>query len=185
MNRLQKRYQTKIIPELQKELKLKNPLAVPGLKKITVSTSFFEKDHQDQHIKNAAAWLAALTGQQPAVTRARQSIAGFNLRQGSELGLKVTLRRRRLWDFLDKLISITLPRVKDFQGLPQTSFDGHGNYTLGLTEQIVFSEVDYDSIDQIRGLQITIVTDTDSDQAAKLLLEKLGMPFEKQTTNHG
>lgn len=177
MNRLQLQYQEKILPELQKELKLSHPLAVPRLKKIVVSTSFFEKDHQDEAIKKAASWMAMICGQQPVISRARQSIAGFNLREGNELGLKVTLRQSRMWDFWDKFVNIVLARVKDFQGVSRDSFDGNGNCTIGLTEQIVFPEVDYDSIGKIRGLQVTIITSTSDDRAAELLLEKLGLPY--------
>jgi large subunit ribosomal protein L5 len=180
MNRLQKNYQQKIVQELQQELGLKHPMAVPRLSKIVVATSFFETEHQDEAIKKAASWMAKACGQQPGVTKARQSIAGFSIRAGNELGLKATLRGVRMWDFLDKLLNIVLPRVKDFQGLPRHSFDSGGNYTIGLTEQIIFPEVDYDSADKIRGLQVTIVTTADNTKADESLLEKLGLPFEKQ-----
>lgn len=180
-NILKARYKAEIIPELAAELGLGNPMAAPAPVKVVVSTSFYEKDHQDEAIKKAAVWMAMITGQKPLITKAKTSIAGFNLREGSELGLKVTLRGRRMWDFLEKLIAIVLPRVKDFQGVPRSGIDGHGNYTLGLAEQIIFPEVDYDSIHKVRGLQVSIVTNTADDRKALLLLVKLGLPFEKET----
>lgn len=180
MNRLKQKYQTTIVPELAKELNLDNLLAVPGLNKVVVSTAFKEDQHQDQAIDSAKKWLAAMTGQMPKTTAAKKSVAGFNIREGDILGLQVTLRRDRMWEFIDKLISIALPRLRDFQGISLKGFDGHGNYTLGLTEQIIFPEIDYDAIGKIRGLQITFATTASDDKIARRLLESIGMPFEKQ-----
>ncbi|MBI2309699.1 50S ribosomal protein L5 [Candidatus Collierbacteria bacterium] len=180
MNRLKQKYQTTIVPELAKELNLDNLLAVPSLNKVVVSTAFKEDQHQDQAIDLAKKWLAVMTGQMPKTTVAKKSVASFNIREGDILGLQVTLRRDRMWGFVDKLISIALPRLRDFQGISLNGFDGHGNYTLGLTEQIIFPEVDYDTIGKVRGLQITFVTTADNDKIARRLLESIGMPFEKE-----
>lgn len=181
MNRLQKKYQEQAAPALMKELGIKNRLAVPRPEKIAVSTSFYEKERQDEAIKQAGEWMGLICGQRPAVTRAKKSIAAFNLREGAALGLRATLRGRRMWDFLDKLISLVLPQVKDFQGVKRSGFDGQGNYTLGLTEQIIFPELTYDSAGKIRGLQVTICSRPSRDErAVNLMLERLGMPFEKK-----
>lgn len=179
MNRLKQKYQNEIVPNLAKELHLQNLLAVPYLDKVVISTAFKEDQHQDQAIDLAKKWLSAMTGQNPKITAAKKSIAGFNIRQGDILGLQVTLRRDRMWEFVDKLISIALPRLRDFQGINSKGFDGQGNYTLGLTEQIIFPEIDYDTIGKIRGLQITFATTTSDDKIARRLLESIGMPFEK------
>lgn len=180
MNRLQKHYHNHVVPALQKQLGLTHPLAAPKLVKIVISTSFREHEHQNDALRSAAQWMADISGQKPLVTVARKSIAGFTLRAGDQLGLKVTLRGKRLWEFLDKLISVSLPHVKDFQGLPLNSFDGHGNYTFGLTEQIIFPEAEYDKIGKIRGLQITIATTVKDDKSSLALLKELGFPFAKQ-----
>lgn len=179
MNRLKQKYHNEIVPNLAKELKLDNSLAVPCLIKVVVSTAFKEDQHQDQAIESAKKWLSAMTGQNPKITAAKKSIASFNIRQGDILGLQVTLRRDRMWEFVDKLISIALPRLRDFQGINPKGFDGHGNYTLGLTEQIIFPEIDYDTIGKIRGLQITFATSASNDKISRRLLESIGMPFEK------
>lgn len=181
MNRLQKKYQEEVVPAVMKELGIKNKLAVPRPEKMAVSTSFYEKEHQDEAIKQAGEWMGLITGQKPAVTRAKKSIAAFNLREGAAIGLRATLRSSRMWDFLDKLIAAVLPQVKDFQGAPRSGFDGHGNYTLGLTEQIIFPELSYDSAGKIRGLQVTICCRPSRDEkAVRLMLEKLGMPFTRE-----
>lgn len=180
MNRLKQKYQTTIAPELVKELNLDNLMAVPNLNKVVVSTAFKEDQHQDQAIDSARKWLAAMTGQMPKTTAAKKSVASFNIREGDILGLQVTLRRDRMWEFIDKLISIALPRLRDFQGISPKGFDGHGNYTLGLTEQIIFPEIDYDTIGKVRGLQITFATTASDDKIARRLLESIGMPFEKE-----
>lgn len=179
MNRLQKHYQNHVIPALRKQLGFANLLAAPKLNKIVISTSFREPEHQNDALQSAAKWMADISGQKPLITTAHKSIAGFGIRAGDQLGLKVTLRGTRLWEFFDKLVSISLPRVKDFQGLPLASFDGQGNYTFGLTEQIIFPEIEYDKIGQIRGLQITIATTAKNDKIAFALLKELGFPFEK------
>lgn len=179
MNRLHQRYQDAIVPKLVGELKLSNKLAVPRLVKVVISTTFREDEHQDEAIKKASEWLGTITGQKPAYTTARQAIAAFSTRAGDTIGLMVTLRGEKMWDFVDKLINVTLPRVKDFQGVPVKSFDGHGNYTLGMTEQIIFPEVEYDTVGKIRGLQVSFVTNAGGDTIARKLLEALGMPFEK------
>lgn len=179
MNRLQQKYQDHVIPALQKQLGFTNPLATPKLSKIVISTSFREHEHQNDALQSAAKWMADISGQKPLVTVAHKSIAGFEIRAGEPLGLKVTLRGARLWEFFDKLISISLPRVKDFHGLPLDSFDGQGNYTFGLTEQIIFPEAEYDKIGKIRGLQITIATTAKNDKSALALLKELGFPFTK------
>lgn len=179
-NRLYQRYRDRVVPTLMTEFGFTNPLAVPRLVKIVVSTSFREEQHQDDAIAKASAWMAAITGQLPKKTKARKAIATFNIRQGDVIGLAVTLRGRRAWEFADKLISAALPRVKDFQGVPLGSFDGNGNYTLGVTEQIIFPEVEYDTVGKVRGLQVSIVTSSRDDTIARKLLEELGMPFEKR-----
>lgn len=186
MNRLQKKYREEVVPSLMKELAIKNRLAAPRPEKIAVSTSFYEKERQDEAIKQVGEWMVLITGQRAAVTRAKKSIAAFNLREGAALGLRATLRGGRMWDFLDKLISVVLPQVKDFQGAKRSGFDGQGNYTLGLTEQIIFPELTYDSAGKIRGLQVTICSRPSRDEkAVRMMLEKLGMPFEKEGPAHG
>lgn len=181
MNRLQQKYQDQAAPAVMKELGIKNKLAVPRPEKVAVSTSFYEKEHQDEAIKQAGEWMALITGQKPAVTRAKKSIAAFNLREGAAIGLRATLRGSRMWDFLDKLISVVLPQVKDFRGVSRSGFDGAGNYTMGLTEQIIFPELSYDSAGKIRGLQVTICCRPNRNEGAvRLMLEKLGVPFKKE-----
>lgn len=183
MNRLRTKYQQEILPELKKTLKLANDFSVPKLTKIIVNVGVTDDQHRKQAIENVTNQLSDITGQKPSVRLARQSIAGFKLRQGDPVGIKVTLRGERMYQFLDKTISLVLPRVKDFQGLKDTSFDGAGNYNFGLTEQIIFPEINYDKIDHIRGLQITVVTSTSSDDHARELLRLLGIPFEKKENN--
>lgn len=179
MNRLYEKYQKVIAPKLMEELGLSNKLAVPKLMKMVVSTTFKEDEHQDDAIKKASEWMAEITGQKPGYTTARKAIATYNTRIGDVIGLVVTLRGERMWEFMDKLVSLTLPRVKDFQGIPLKSFDGHGNYTLGITEQIIFPEVEYDTVGKVRGLQVSFTTNTRNDTISRKLLESLGMPFEK------
>ena len=184
MNRLQQHYTSEIVPQLQKELKMSSVMAVPRIKKIVVNIGV--SDPQDPRarkdvIANIVEQFRVITGQQPAVTHAKKAIAGFKLRKGDPLGVMVTLRGERMWQFLDKLISISLPRVKDFQGISRTAFDGQGNYNLGLEEQIVFPEIVYDQIDRVRSLQITFVTSATNNQNSFRLLELLGMPFAKES----
>jgi large subunit ribosomal protein L5 len=172
-------YRQNIVPTLKKEFKRTNDMAVPVIQKIVINTGITQAQGQAQALKSMAEQLASITGQRPKTTKARLSIASFKLRQGDPIGLMVTLRGRRMYEFLDRLISIVLPRVKDFQGVGRNGFDANGNYNLGLEEQIVFPEINYDTIDKVRGLQITIVTSTQDKQEAFRLLELMGMPFAK------
>jgi len=183
MNRLQEKYQQEIVPQLMKELGYNNNFALPKIKKIVINMGV--TDPQDPRARkkvmdNIVEQFRIITGQQPQVTLARKAVAGFKLRAGDPLGVMVTLRGLLMWQFLDKLISITLPRVKDFRGISRTAFDGQGNYSLGLEEQIVFPEINYDKIERIRGLQINIITSTKKDEETFKLLELLGMPFAKE-----
>jgi large subunit ribosomal protein L5 len=184
MNRLKQKYQSEVVAKLQKELKLKSNLAVPRIIKVNVNMGV--SDPQDPKarklaINNIVEQFRIITGQQPQITKAKKAIATFKLRKGDPLGVMVTLRGEYMWEFMDKLISVALPRVKDFRGSSRTAFDGHGNYSLGLEEQIIFPEVNYDSIERIRSLQVNITTNTDSDQDAFRLLELLGIPFAKES----
>jgi large subunit ribosomal protein L5 len=183
MNRLKKSYNDRVLPELKKELKLKNDMSVPKLEKVVINVGISEEQHQDKALKNMEEQLAMIAGQKAKITTAKKSIAGFKLRAGDPIGVTLTLRGDRMYQFVDKLISIVLPRVKDFQGIKPTAFDSRGNYSLGLEEQIVFPEIDYDKIDKVRGLQINIVTTAHNPKEAKRLLELLGFPFEKEGTN--
>jgi len=176
-NRIQEKYTKDILPLLQKKLGISNILAVPRIKKIVVSIGMGESILTPASMEKAADDLALITGQRPLHTKAKKSIATFKLRAGMKIGLKVTLRGERMYTFFDRLISIALPRVRDFRGVSARAFDGHGNYNLGLKEQIVFPEIEYDKIDKIRGLQVTIITSAQNDEAGKVLLAELGMPF--------
>lgn len=180
MQRLYKQYQDDILPMLIKELKLTHAMQAPKLKKVVLNIGITGEQHQKQSLENVSAQLAQITGQKPKLTRARQSIAGFKLREGDPVGLSVILRGDRMYAFIDKLINIVLPRVKDFQGVSLTAFDQSGNYSLGLEEQIVFSEIDYDKIDKVRSLQVNIVINSEDKAHSKVLLEKMGMPFKKE-----
>ena len=176
---LKKKYQEKIAPKLAKELGLANVLAAPRMEKIIINVGLSEAMEDKKVLETASNNLAVITGQKPKVTKARQSIAGFKLRAGQPIGLMVTLRGQRMYDFFEKLVTVVLPRLRDFQGVSLKSFDGQGNYSLGILEQIVFPEVDYAKVDKVRGLEITIVTNAQTDEKSKRLLELLGMPFEK------
>jgi len=180
MNRLAKTYQQKIIPALKKELGLKNNLAVPRIQKIVINLGIKDGAGDKGVTQKIADYISLIAGQKAIITKARVAEAAFKIRKNDPIGVKATLRGDRMYIFLDKLISIVLPRVRDFQGVSRKSFDGHGNYSLGFKEQIVFHEVDYDTIDTIRGLQITIVTNTQDDKKAEKLLELFGMPFTKE-----
>lgn len=184
MNRLKDRYQQEVIPQLKQELGLTNNMAVPRVSKIVVNIGITDDQHRDQALDNVAEQLAIITGQIPKRTVARKSISGFKLRQGDRVGLAVTLRGERMYQFLDKLISIVLPRVKDFQGTKPGAFDQSGNYSLGLEEQIVFPEIEYDKIDRVRSLQVNIVTTANEPESAMLLLRKLGFPFAKNNSEN-
>lgn len=176
--RLKEKYQTEAVPALIKEFGFSNPMAVPTVKKVTVNTGVGrEAQTNAKAIEAAAADLTTITGQKPVVTQAKRSIAQFKLREGNDVGVAVTLRGDRMWEFLDRFISVALPRVRDFQGISPDSFDGRGNYSLGLREQLVFPEVEYDKIDRVRGLQVNIITNARDDVEGKSLLSALGMPF--------
>jgi len=183
MNPLKKIYLEKVLPDLKKEAGLKNDLSVPMLKKITVSVADGDFQQNKDLLSKTKDWLTLITGQKPKVNEARKSVAGFNIREKDIIGLSVTLRGNRMYSFLHKLINAVLPQVKDFQGLSLTSFDGLGNYNFGLTEQIVFPEVDYDKISKVASLGINIETSAKTDEMAKSLLVKLGLPFVKEAKN--
>jgi large subunit ribosomal protein L5 len=178
--RLKARYNETLRAELQRELGLRNIMQVPRLEKIVVNMGVGAATAQASLLEGAQRDLSVITGQKPLVTRARKSIAGFKLREGNAIGAKVTLRGDRMWEFLDRLISIAIPRIRDFRGLNPRAFDGHGNYTFGLTEQLVFPEIDYDSIDQPRGMDITIVTTATTDAEGRALLVAMGFPFRRE-----
>ena len=177
---LKQRYQDEIVPTLMGALGLDNVMEVPRLRKVVVNIGVGEALDNAKALDAAVADLTKVVGQKPIVTKARKSIANFKLREGRVIGVKVTLRGERMWSFLDRLINVALPRVRDFRGISPNSFDGRGNYTVGLREQLVFPEIEYDKIDKIRGLEITIVTSAKTDEAGKQLLNMLGMPFRKE-----
>lgn len=179
VNRLQAYYKKTVVPAMTKEMGYTNPLQVPKIEKIVVNRGLGDCKENAQAFNKAVDELAQITGQKPIVTTAKKSIANFKLRAGNKIGAKVTLRGTHMYEFLDKVISIALPRVRDFQGINPKSFDGKGNYSFGLTEQLVFPEISYEKIDKIRGLDIVIVTTAKSDKEAKLLLELMGLPFKK------
>jgi large subunit ribosomal protein L5 len=178
MARLKDKYLA-LKPEIQKELDIKNVMEIPGLEKVVISVGagFAMKDNK--LIKNIEDTITTIAGQKASTVIAKKSVAGFKVREGMPVGIRVTLRGENMYNFLDRLISIALPRVKDFRGVPRNGFDGRGNYNFGLQEQLIFPEVSYDSIMQIHGMNITVVTTADSDKAGMVLLEKLGMPFTK------
>lgn len=177
MARLQERYREDIVSNLQRELGYKNVYQVPKLEKIVVNVGLGEAIANGRALEAATNDLATITGQKPVVTRAKKSIASFKLRAGMPIGAMVTLRGERMYEFLDRLISVALPRIRDFRGVSPNSFDGRGNYTLGLREQLMFPEIDYDRIDKIRGLEVSIVTTAKTDDEGRRLLALLGMPF--------
>jgi len=178
MTRLQERYDSEVRPALMQEFGYKNPMEVPRLEKIIVNMGVGEAVQDAKKIDAAVGDLTAITGQHPVVIKAKKSIATFKLRQGMPIGVKVTLRRQRMYEFLDRLITVALPRVRDFRGVSGRSFDGRGNYALGLKEQIVFPEVDYDRVDTVRGMDIVIVTTAKTDAEAQALLKGFEMPFQ-------
>ena len=183
INNLKEKYQKEVVPQLIKEFGFKNKLAVPKVEKVIVNMGIGEGARDKKVIVKPSEDLALITGQKPKIAKARISEAAFRLREGAPIGLVVSLRGQRMEAFLEKLFRVVLPRLRDFQGVPLKSFDGHGNYNLGITEMIVFPEVDYSKSDQSWGLQITIVTNTNKDEESKRLLELLGMPFEKEEEN--
>jgi large subunit ribosomal protein L5 len=179
MNRMKEHYQKEIVPALYQNLGLTNIMQVPTPKKVVVNIGLGEAMDNPKALEAAVADLTQITGQKPIVTKARKSIANFKLREGRAIGAKVTLRGERMWAFIDRLFNIVLPRVRDFRGVSPDAFDGRGNYTLGLREQLIFPEIEYDKIDKVRGMEITIVTNAPSDDQAAALLQMLGMPFRK------
>lgn len=179
MPRLKQWYQEGIVPQMMREEGYQSPMRVPRLVKIVLNISLGEAIQNPKALEAASADLATISGQRPVVTSARKSIAGFKLRQGMPIGLMVTLRGRRMYDFLDRLVNATLPRIRDFHGVSRDSFDGRGNYSLGLKEQIIFPEINYDKIDKIRGLQVSIVTTARTDEEGRRLLGLMGMPFTR------
>ncbi len=179
MNRMKERYETEIKPALKDSLNMPNVMQIPRITKVVVNIGLGEALDNPKALDAAVGDLTQITGQKPVVTKARKSIANFKLREGRTIGAKVTLRGERMWSFLDRLMNIVLPRVRDFRGVPPDAFDGRGNYTLGLREQLIFPEIEYDKIDKIRGLEITIVTSAEDDDQARALLQMLGMPFRK------
>ncbi len=180
MNILREKYQKEVIPALTKAFDYKNVMQVPRFEKIVLNIGLGEAMDNAKALEAAVSDLTKITGQKPIMTKARKSIANFKLREGRIIGTKVTLRGERMWSFLDRLINIALPRVRDFRGVSPDAFDGRGNYTLGLRDQLVFPEIEYDKIDKLRGLEVTIVTTAGSDDHARLLLQLLGMPFRKE-----
>jgi len=179
MSRLKERYKKEVIPGLMERYGYKNIMQVPHLDKVVLNIGLGEAIREAKALEAAEKDLTAMSGQHPIITRAKKSIAAFKLRTGMPIGLKVTLRGERMYDFFDKLVNAVLPRVREFQGVSRDSFDGQGNYTLGLKEQIVFPEVDYDKIDKLRGLEVSIITTAETDDEGRHLLEALGMPFSK------
>ena len=179
MNRLEKEYNEKIVPSLREKYNYKSVMAVPKLDKIVINMGVGDATSNSKLIDAAVADLKAISGQQPVITKAKKAVAGFKVREGQAIGCKVTLRGDNMYNFLDKLISITLPRVRDFRGISPKSFDGRGNYTLGLTEQLIFSEVDYDKVVKVRGMDIVFVTTANTNEEALDLLKGFGMPFRK------
>ena len=177
--RLKTRYREEIVPALQSEFEIKNIMQVPGLVKIVVNMGVGEAARDSKLIEGAVKDLTAITGQKPMVTKARKSIAQFKLREGMPIGAHATLRGDRMWEFLDRLLSLALPRIRDFRGLSPRQFDGNGNYTFGLTEQLMFHEVNPDRVDRQRGMDITVVTTAPNDEQARSLLQRLGFPFKE------
>jgi large subunit ribosomal protein L5 len=181
MYKLQEKYQSEVRAQLMREFELKNVMQVPRVEKIVVNIGVGSETQSDSKALDAAVGdLTTITGQKPIVAKARKSIANFKLREGKAIGVKVTLRGQRMWAFLDRLMNVALPRVRDFRGVPSEAFDGRGNYTLGLREQLVFPEIEYDKIDKVRGMEVTVVTTARNDEHGRRLLQLLGMPFSKK-----
>ena len=177
--RLKERYRSELVPQLRDQLELGNVMQVPRVVKVVVNMGVGEAIKDGKLLEGAVKDLGIITGQKPMVTKARKSIAGFKLREGQEIGAKVTLRGDRMWEFLDRLLTLTLPRIRDFRGL-EVTMDGRGNYTFGLTEQLVFPEIDYDQVSKVRGMHITVVTTAQDDDEARALLKALGFPFKTE-----
>lgn len=179
MNRLQDRYKKEIAPALMKQMGAKNVMEVPRLEKITLSVCLSEAVQNPKILNTVVDEISAITGQKAVITKAKKAISNFKLRAGLPIGVRVTLRRERMWSFMDRMNTLALPRVRDFRGLPSKGFDGRGNYNMGLKEQIVFPEINYDKVDKVRGMNITICTTAKNDADGRALLEALGMPFRK------
>ncbi|MBO1515348.1 MULTISPECIES: 50S ribosomal protein L5 [Metabacillus] len=179
MNRLKEKYQKEITPALMSKFSYKSVMQAPKLEKIVINMGVGDAVSNSKALDVAVEELAQITGQKPVVTKAKKSIAGFRLREGMPIGAKVTLRGERMYQFLDKLVSVSLPRVRDFRGVSKKSFDGRGNYTLGVKEQLIFPEIDYDKVNKVRGMDIVIVTTANTDEEARELLTQFGMPFQK------
>jgi large subunit ribosomal protein L5 len=177
--RLKKLYADEVVPRLKKEFGISNQMAVPRIEKISLNMGMGDAIQNIKILDDAVEELAAIAGQRPTVTRAQKSIAAFKLREGMPIGCRVTLRGERMWEFLDRLIAVALPRVRDFRGVPSKSFDGRGNYTLGVRDHLIFQEVDYNKVERSKGMNITIVTTAGNDERAQVLLRELGMPFQK------
>lgn len=180
MNRMQERYQKEVVPALLKAFEYKNIMQVPRIKKVVLNIGLGEAMDNPKALEAAMGDLTTITGQKPVMTKARKSIANFKLREGRIIGTKVTLRGQKMWFFLDRLLNVALPRVRDFRGISPDAFDGRGNYTLGLKDQLIFPEIEYDKIDKLRGMEVTVVTTAKSDDHARLLLQLMGMPFKKE-----
>jgi len=178
-SRLEERYLTEVVPQLKARLGYDNVMQLPGLKKIVLSIGLGEAIQEAKALETVEKDLATISGQHPVTTRAKKSISAFKLRAGAPIGMMLTLRGKRMYDFFDKLVNVVLPRFRDFRGVSRDSFDGRGSYSLGIKEQIVFPEIDYDKVDKIRGLEVTIVTTAKNDDEARTLLELLGMPFRR------
>jgi len=180
MNRMQEKYNNEVVPALRKAFDLKNVMEVPRIEKVVVNIGMGEAMDNPKAMEAAVNDLTIITGQKPVMTKARKSIANFKLREGRLIGTKVTLRGHRMWSFLDRLMNTALPRVRDFRGVSGNAFDGRGNYTLGLRDQLIFPEIEYDKIDKLRGMEVTIVTTAKNDDQARTMLQLLGMPFSKK-----
>jgi large subunit ribosomal protein L5 len=180
MNRMQEKYNNEVVPALRKAFDLKNVMQVPRIQKVVVNIGMGEAMDNPKALESAVSDLTTITGQKPVMTKARKSIANFKLREGRLIGTKVTLRGDRMWAFLDRLLTVALPRVRDFRGVSGNAFDGRGNYTLGLRDQLIFPEIEYDKIDKLRGMEVTIVTTAEDDDQARIMLQLLGMPFSKK-----
>jgi large subunit ribosomal protein L5 len=180
MNNMQEKYNQEVVPALRKAFDLKNIMQVPRIEKVVVNIGMGEAMDNPKALEAAVSDLTTITGQKPIMTKARKSIANFKLREGRLIGTKVTLRGDRMWAFLDRLMNTALPRVRDFRGVSANAFDGRGNYTLGLRDQLIFPEIEYDKIDKLRGMEVTIVTTARNDDQARVMLQLLGMPFIKK-----
>lgn len=184
MNRLNAKYKNEVVPSLIEKFNYKSVMEVPKVEKIVINMGVGDATSNAKNLEKAVEELTLISGQKPVVTTAKKSIAGFRLREGMPIGTKVTLRGERMYDFLDKLVTVSLPRVRDFRGISKKSFDGRGNYTLGVKEQLIFPEIDYDRVDKVRGMDIVIVTTANTDEEAKELLTQLGMPFKNKNKTH-